>query len=159
MHNLKRNNNSLDSQIRKRQCRHEIPYIALTTYLKSQWERVRQRERKRERVGERARLEAFWSLPSVHWPDWGQVSPQCSGEPQLYTGRQIHTHSQLGLPVIRQQEERAKCTLSQNHAFINIFTEAELSPPYTGVSDGLQRGAWQLGCSMRGAEIANTEDM
>lgn len=97
------------------------------------------KERKRGR--ERALLEAFWSLPSAHWPDWGQVSPQCSSEPRLYTGRQIHTHSQLGLPVIRQQEERAKCTLSQNHAFINIFTHPELSPLYVGVSDGLQRGA------------------
>lgn len=37
-----------------------------------------------------------------------------------------HTHSQLGLPVIRQQEERAKYTLSPNHAFINTFTHPKL---------------------------------
>lgn len=77
---------------------------------------------KRERLKEKARLEAFWSLPSVHWPDWGQVTPQCPSERQLYTDRQTHTQSQLGLPVIRQQEERVKYTLLQNHAFINTFT-------------------------------------
>lgn len=50
-------------------------------------------KRKQEREGEKARLEAFWSLPSAHWPDWGQVTPQCPSETQLYTGRQIHTHT------------------------------------------------------------------
>ena len=81
------------------------------------WKRKRGRERESAAGG---------FLVSAHRPDWEQVPPQCPGEPQLYTGRQIHTHSQLGLPVIRQQEQRAKYTLSQNHAFINTFTHPEL---------------------------------
>ena len=91
------------------QKRTEDPWVVCTKYIhvtssglpisKSRWKRERlkgrggERERERERERETARLEAFWSLPPAHWPDWGQVSPQCLGEPQLYTGRQIHTHT------------------------------------------------------------------
>lgn len=38
--------------------------------------------------GEKTGLEAFWSLPSAHWSDWGQVTPQWAGELQLYTHTQ-----------------------------------------------------------------------
>lgn len=135
-------------------------------------ERGRVRERKIEREREAARLEAFWSLPCAHWPDWGQVSPQCSGEPQLYTGRQIHTHSQLGLPVIRGQEGRAERMLSQNHAFINTFTRPPphspnprfLSSHMTGGQEALTGRPCQETLQLqtlvvRGAIIKNTEHL
>lgn len=84
-------------------------------------------KRKQEREGEKARLEAFLvsALCALAWlgPSYASVPQRDSA---LHRQTNTHTHSQLGLPVIRQQEERAKYTLSPNHAFINTFTHPKL---------------------------------
>lgn len=113
--------------------------------------------RQRESERGKARLEAFWSLHSAHWPGWGQVTPQCPGEPQLYTGRQIHTHSQLGLPVIRQQEGE-----SQVHTFTKSCIHKYIYTPWTLLS---RRHNWvtckldSLKCCIKGTASANAEGL
>lgn len=62
----------------------------------------------------------------------------------LHRQPNTHTHSQLGLPVIRQQEEGAKCTLSQNHAFINTFTLPKLSTLLDATQWHGGKQLWQL---------------
>jgi len=97
-------------------------YILRATYFQIPVEK-RKIERERESTAGGFLVSALCALAWLG-PSYASVPRRASA---LHRQTNTHTHSQLGLPVIRQQEDRAKYTLSQNHAFINTFTHPKRS--------------------------------
>lgn len=135
-------------------------YIFQATYFQIPVEE-RKIERERESTAGGFLVSALCALAWLG-PSYASVTWRATALHRQYnthTHKHTHIHSQLGLPVIRQHEERTKCTLSQNHAFINTFTLPKLS----SLQDATQwHGGKQLDslkCRITSAVITNPEGL
>lgn len=120
---------------------------------KSQWKREGLKEK-----GKREKGRKLFGLCPLRTGLTGAKLRLSAPESLSFTQADKYAHTLTAgvTSYIRQQEQRAKYTLSQNHAFINTFTHSELF--HIAEWYGSERSD-SLKCCIKGTAITNTEGL